>query len=228
VIRTNRKLLIINGFIKPFETKLTQGLKDLEKEGTQSLIYEKLKDETPHVINEYLEMKQAIIELGYHLPVFRNDKLYEATLCFDLMVGGYAESILFKEIREKEGLCYDIRSSYDAISGTLVIKSGVDLSRKAEALQKLNDVMLNLESYGLNENALVHAKKYVIHQIKSSYDEQGSLTMRAFFEDLYHIHLSLEEKIKLISNVKFQDILEVMEQLKLQTTYVLSGDKNDN
>jgi predicted Zn-dependent peptidase len=227
VLLTNKKVLVINGFVSDYEEKFRAGLKHLENEGSMKISFTRLEDRKENYINEYLEMNQAIIHLGYHLPIFRKDSLYEAALCFDLMVGGYAESILFKEIREKEGLCYDIRSSYDSVSGTLTIKSGVDLTRKTEAIEKMHMIVNHLENYGLDENALEHAKKYLVHQIKSSYDDQGSLTMRAFFDILYEQHIDLDEKIKRILNVKFSEVLEVFDMLKLQTTYVLSGDKND-
>lgn len=228
VLETNKRLVIVNGFIASYEDKLREGLKQLEKEGPQKIVFTPLKNHSENQINEYLEMNQAIIHLGYHLPIFRNEALYETALCFDLMVGGYAESILFKEIREKEGLCYDVRSAYDSISGTMTIKSGVDLKRKTEAIEKIHEIIKHLEKYGFNEDALEHAKKYIIHQIKSSYDDQGALTMRAFFDILYANPVSLDEKIKRIMKVSFSDVLKIRNQLKLQTTYVLSGDKNDN
>ncbi len=68
----------------------------------------------PHVYQEELtKMNQAIIKLGYIIDIYRFDQLYEAALCFDLILGGYPESRLFKEIREKQALCYDVSSGYD-------------------------------------------------------------------------------------------------------------------
>lgn len=228
VLKSNQIEIIVNGYVKDDKHMIETPLKAFENQLQIDLSLEVLKSSSYHEVFEYLEMQQAVIYLGYHLPVLRNHPLYDAALCFNMMVGGYAESILFKEIREKQGFCYDVRSQYDPLQGTFIVKSGVDLKRKKEALLAFKTVFDDLVSYGLNEEALISAKASIIHQLKSSYDNQGSMTLRAFFDMLYKESYTLDEKIKMIENVTFDDVLHVYQMLKHQVTYVISGDKNEN
>ncbi len=228
VMNANDIEIMINGYVKDVKNKLTTALSSFEKQNKQSLIYRKLNDKKPQFIEDYLDMKQALFYIGYHLPIYRKDKLHDAAQCFNLMVGGYAESILFKEIREKDGLCYDIRSSYDPLKGTFTVNSGIDLNRKKEALERFKTVFNHLTDYGFDEASLKLAKGYLIHQFKSSYDDQASLSHRIFFDQLYNEHETMEERIKMIEDVTFSDVLKVYEKLKYQLTYVLSGKKHEN
>jgi len=228
VIATNHIEIMINGYVKDVTSKLKSSLEIFEKSKSYKLKYRQITDHRPQYIEEYLDMKQALFYIGYHLPIYRKDKLHDAAQCFNLMVGGYAESILFKEIREKDGLCYDIRSSYDPLKGTFTVTSGIDLNRREEAMNRFKTVFNHLTDYGFNEASLKLAKGYLIHQFKSSYDEQSNLTHRIFFDQLYDEHQTMEERIKMIEDVTFSDVLKVYEKLKYQLTYVLSGKKHEN
>lgn len=228
VIKTNQIDIIINGYVKDHQDKIESYFESYETNNHFDLSLSVLTPNKYQEVFEYLEMQQAVIYLGYHLPVLRNDKYYDAALCFNMIVGGYAESILIKEIREKQGFCYDVRSQYDPLQATFVIKSGVDLSRKKEAIDAFRSVINDLVHYGLNEEALTHAKASIIHQLKSSYDSQSSMTLRVFFDMLYKESYTLDEKIDMISSVTFEDVMHVYHLLKHQVTYVISGDKNDN
>ncbi len=224
-LETNKIYFIINGYLNGFRDKIEHELMPIENHIDKPLSLSALEDFKPKEIVSKIDMNQALIKIGYHIPIFRHHPLYHAVLCFDLMLGAYAESILFKEIREKQGLCYDIRSSYDPTQGILVISSGVDMTRRDQALDGIFDIMNHLDNYDFNEDALALAKQYLIHQIKSSYDEQIALSIRAFFDDLYGDIKSLKQRIKAIESVTFEEVKEVVNLLKLELTYVLEGDQ---
>lgn len=186
-----------------------------------------LKDQEVKIIKEKTKMNQAIIKLGYLLKVFRNDDLYEAANLLDIILGGYPESRLFKEIRENLGLCYDISSNYDFFKGTLMISSGVDLKRYEFALDEIKKVVSDTILNGVRENELRTAKTYYEHQIKSSLDQQSVLTKRAYIRELLNFNETIEEKLFKIKSVNLNDMNEVLKKIKLHTIYVLHGELND-
>ncbi len=174
-------------------------------------------------IQEETNMNQAIIKLGYQLPVFRFDPLYEAALCVDTILGGYPESRLFREIRERQGLCYDISSNYDFYKGILVISSGVAKHQKDYALAEIIKEVNYLKENDIDYEELDHAKAYLIHQIKSSLDSQSYMTKRQYFVDIFKDNTTTEKRIENIRNVSIQDIKKVIDILQLDTTYILYG-----
>ncbi|MBU1094780.1 MAG: insulinase family protein [Firmicutes bacterium] len=179
------------------------------------------------VIEEETQMKQAILKLGYHFPVFRLDKLYHAAVLLDTILGGYPESRLFKEIRENQGLCYDVSSSYDYYKGVIMISSGVDLKQKDHALEAIKQLVLDMIDQGINEEELEHAKAYYAHQIKNSLDNQSFLTKRAFIRELLNQDDTFEERLEAINKVTINDLKEALEKITLDTVYVLHGGQND-
>jgi predicted Zn-dependent peptidase len=141
----------------------------------------------------------------------------------DIILGGYPESRLFKVIREEEGLCYDISSSYDYYKGVVMISSGIDLSKVDHALKSIQDLVENIKTGGITGEELLHAKAYYIHQIKSSLDSQSTLTKRAFVREMLHYQETIEEKIQKIENVRLEDVEKAASMLVLDTIYVLKG-----
>ncbi len=149
--------------------------------------------------------------------------MYNAAVLLDTILGGYAESRLFKEIREKEGLCYDVSSSYDYYKGVLTISSGVDLKQKDRALAAIRKLVVDMIAQGITEDELKHAKSYYAHQVKSSLDSQSVLTKRAFIRDLLNHHETFEEKLIAIQKVSMEDLKKTLELLTLDTIYILHG-----
>ncbi len=179
------------------------------------------------VIEEKTQMKQAILKLGYHFPVFREDEHYHAAILLDTILGGYPESRLFQEIREKEGLCYDISSNYDFYKGVIMISSGVDLTQKDKALEAIKKLVLDMISQGVTEEELLHAKAYYTHQIKSSLDNQSFLTKRAFIRELLQHNETIEERLCALEKVTIEDVQLLLNMISLDTIYVLHGGQND-
>ncbi|HCZ23778.1 MAG TPA: hypothetical protein DHV05_02820 [Acholeplasmataceae bacterium] len=140
-----------------------------------------------------------------------------------MILGGYPESRLFKQIREEEGLCYDISSNYDYYKGVSVISSGIDLSKIDHALDRMKNLVEVLKKDGITDTELLHAKAYYIHQLKSSLDSQSTLTKRAFVREMLHYHESIEDKIEKIEHVTVTDVNKAASLLKLDTIYVLKG-----
>ena len=149
--------------------------------------------------------------------------LYEAALCFDTILGGYPESRLFNEIREQQGLCYDISSNYDYYKGTVVISSGVAKHQKDYALDEMIKVAHSFKERPVTHEELEHAKAYLAHQIKSSLDHQSYMTKRSFFRSIFGDATTTEQRLKNIMKVSIDDIQHIASMMKLDTIYVLYG-----
>jgi len=223
VFLNNTKKFVVNGRV---EDKDQKKIEDVLIHETQLKLPFSTTFRAPRellIVEEKTDMQQAIIKLGYHFPIFRNDPLYNAAVLLDTILGGYAESRLFKEIREKEGLCYDVSSSYDYYKGVLTISSGVDLKQKDRALGAIRKLVVDMIAQGITEDELKHAKSYYAHQVKSSLDSQSVLTKRAFIRDLLNHHETFEEKLIAIQKVSMEDLKKTLELLTLDTIYILHG-----
>lgn len=175
-------------------------------------------------VKEKTVMQQAIIKMGYHLPVFRGEKDYLTAALLDDMIGGYPESRLFVEIREHLGLCYDIQSGYDPYRGVMLISSGVDLQKMDLAVDSIQKEIQKMIDEGPTPDELDHAKAYFSHQLKSSLDSQSMSIRRKFLEDLLGYNDSVEKRLEDIKHIRVEDIKRVAALIKLDTIYVLHGE----
>ncbi len=174
-------------------------------------------------IEEETDMNQAMIKFGYIFPIYRFDQSYASALLANVIIGGYPESRLFKEIREKQALCYDISSNYDVYKGTFVISSGVAIDMLDKAKKSINDLINETIQNGISEDELVTAKGYVVHQLKAGLDHQSYFTKRAYYAYLTTVDESIESRIEALSFTTVDDVNNAIKQLKLDTIYVLKG-----
>lgn len=223
IITHDARYLVVNGAIEGLDlAMLQQRLGPIKPLNLPFETQFRTHRELTKVV-ELTDMKQGIVKMGFILPVFRQNPLFNAAILLDTILGGYPESRLFKKIREEEGLCYDIASSYDHYKGVLLISSGVDVLKVDHAIQAIQNIIMELKEHNVFAHELLNAKKYYIHQIKSSLDSQSNLTKRAFIRDMLHYEESVEEKIKAIENVDLDDIQKVIDILYLDTIYILKG-----
>ncbi|MFP4178009.1 MAG: M16 family metallopeptidase [Acholeplasmataceae bacterium] len=225
VFLNNPRIFIASGRISSKEEADLRALfsaKEKRNERTPNLSFREPRKELLKV-EERTDMQQAILRIGYHIPVFRDDPLYTATVILDFVIGGYPESRLFKEIREKAGLCYDIQSAYDPYKGVLMVSSGVDSSLRDQALRRIREEVERVRSDGITESELSSASMYYINYLRSSLDRQAVLTHRAFIKEVLGRDESVEERIVAIRNTTIAEVRRAAEKLTIDTVYVLYG-----
>lgn len=215
--------IYLNGHIKEYSNLFKSKclIEEKDKHFDIDLSFRKARVNTHK--EEMTKMNQAIIKLGYVVDIYRFDDLYEAVLCFDLILGGYPESRLFKEIREKQALCYDVSSGYDYYKGILVITSGVAKDKKDYALNEIKKLVEDFKINLITADELNHAKAYIKHQIQSSMDHQSYLTKSTFLKRILKENISTQKRLERLEKVRLEDIIEISKSIVLDTTYALYG-----
>ncbi len=106
------------------------------------------------------EAQQAHLILGVRTFARQSDERFAWNL-FNLIMGVSFTSRLFKEIREKRGLCYQIRSGSDNWHdvGNWSIYAGVATEKVGEAVRAILDELAKARDGGVTEEELRIAKK---------------------------------------------------------------------
>jgi predicted Zn-dependent peptidase len=229
VFLKNHRELVVSGNLSDDEISCIKAL-HLDNDEPLQITYQTTFRNARSLVEkrEKTVMQQAIIKIGYHMPIFRGDSLYQAANLLDDMIGGYPESRLFLQIREQMGLCYDIQSGYDPYRGVLLISSGVDVNQMDEAIAAIQHEINKMIENGPTEEELEHAKSYFSHQLKSSIDNQSINIKRMYLEHVLGYQDSIEKRLKDIEKVTFDDIKKAASFLKLDTIYVLYGGQDEN
>ncbi len=209
---SNEDIIALEKLFKPFTN------------GSISLTYDPIEYKTLETVKEFIPMNQKMIYQAYYIGILPQDRLYYATLIYNEVLGSSADSRLFREIREKRGLCYQVYAGYNPFDTTLTIYAGIDIAKENQTLQALDEVVESM--HVIEDEELEFAKKSLIHQVTSMLDNQNypldALTRKHF----YHYDLDHQTRLLKIESISQNDLKEVHKLVKKMYTYMLSGEEH--
>ena len=185
------------------------------------------KQEYSNVLREGLEQKdvhQSIIELGYHFPIQYGESEHLPLVVLNALLGGFAHSKLFVNLREKEGLAYTISSNFDIFSGMMRIYAGIDRSNRTRTVALINRQIGDLKRGMFSQEELNQTKKMLRNSVLLAQDRQNTILERAYMASvLGKKFLSLEAWLEALEQVRKDDIIKAAGLLKLQAIYFMEG-----
>ena len=188
------------------------------------LVYQQ---EYSNVLREGLEQKdvhQSIIELAYHFPIQYGEGEHLPLVVLNALLGGFAHSKLFVNLREREGLAYTISSNFDIFSGMMRIYAGIDRSNRTRTVALINRQILDLKRGNFSQEELNQTKKMLRNSVLLAQDRQNTILERAYMASvLGKKFLSLEAWLEALEQVRKDDIIKAAGLLKLQAIYFMEG-----
>ena len=173
---------------------------------------------------EQRDVHQSIVELAYHFSSQYEDRGHLPLIVLNGLLGGFAHSKLFVNVREKESLAYTISSSFDIFSGLMRIYAGIDRANRTKTIALINRQILDLKRGHFTDEELEQTKNMLKNSILLAQDRQNTLIERAYMSSvLGKKFLSLEAWLKALDNVSKADLIEAAQQLKLQAIYFMEG-----
>ncbi len=177
-------------------------------------------------INEVIETQeitQAKLNMGYSIDCnYLNDDHYAFTV-FNAMFGGFAQSKLFKVVREKHSLCYYISSSYDAFNSVMIVSAGIENEDYNKTKELVNLQLSEIQNGNILEEELSIAKKMLSNALTKANDETSSMIALAFNRDVTGKNETNEEYLNKLMDITIEDIIRVSNSIKLDTIFLLTG-----
>jgi predicted Zn-dependent peptidase len=163
---------------------------------------------------KYKDSEQAQLALGFQ-SFSQYDKRNYALQLLGVILGGNMSSRLFINIREKNGLCYFIRSWNNLYEdrGATIIQAGLDKGRIEFAIKAIKDEVDKIKS-GVTDEELKRAKEFIAG--KMALDLEDSMAIAQYWGGLELMNKPLiepKEKLKKIMAVKASEIKAVAEEV---------------
>ena len=178
------------------------------------------------VIKETMPLEQAKLCLGFKLDNLTDFEIKYVMNAYCYILGGGPDSKLFKNVREKHSLCYNISCFHRPVTNTMIITAGVNKEdvKKCTSLIKKE---VNKMSKGDFKDTDVEASKIIgINALKEIEDYEYSIIK--IFESHEYLNFDLlDERSLNILNVTKEDIINVSKKIHLDTIYLLEGDENE-
>lgn len=202
-------------------------IRTIKKKSESHFISMKRTRLLPKTVIENQDISQSQLALGYKLDKTSDFERRYVLNVLTYILGGGSDSKLFKEVREKNSLCYSITSIGVPLQNAMIITSGISASnfKKAVALIKKN--VKSMQQGSFSEEDIMKAKVTYINSIKELEDNpQNLLSMYTGIE--YLKSDDIDGRIKKISKVTKKDITRLASKMHLDVIYMLKGAENED
>ena len=184
-----------------------------------SLPLKKANDVTEIVEN--MDVNQGKLVMGFSSELYGDFKKSLPLLIFSDIFGGGPYSRLFANVREKLSLCYYCSALQRRSKGFLIVDSGVDADKCEDAKIAILKELAEIQSGVVEDSRLEASKKHVADSLLSYYDSAAALDSWYSTDIFSNTDDKPEDIIKLIEQIKKEDIISVAKGIKLHTIFKL-------
>lgn len=178
------------------------------------------------LIKEKLDRRavsQSILTLLYRTQEIGGHQTYAGLLLLNGMLGAFSHSLLFTEIREKEGIAYTISSQLNPYLSLLKVQAGISKANRQRTMQLLSKQLQVLKTGRFSSQLLSQTKTMIINGLKLSEDNPKSLMEMTYNLEVLGLDFSqLAEQVALMSK---QDLVNIARTIKLQALYFMEGEE---
>ncbi|WP_046174998.1 EF-P 5-aminopentanol modification-associated protein YfmF [Domibacillus indicus] len=179
--------------------------------------------EQVRVIQETQDINQGKLNIGCRTTITYTDPQFPAMQVCNGILGAFAHSKLFMNVREKESLAYYAASRLDSHKGFVVMLAGIDQKNYDKTVQIMNEQLDEVKSGNISDLEMNQTKALLKNQLQESAD-----TARGMVEVLYHNISSgtsrpIEQWLKDIDAVTKEQASAAAQTITVDTVYFLSG-----
>jgi predicted Zn-dependent peptidase len=174
-------------------------------------------------VAEFEDMKQGKLHMTFFSPITFRDEQFPVMQLLNGVLGGYAHSKLFVNIREKESMAYYVSSSYSSQFGLMFVLAGIDENLEGKAVDLVLEQLEEVRKGNITDVELGQTKALLANQIKEALDNaRGQI-------EIYDQYMQITDQfepdylINRWNKVTKEEIAEAARMLSLEMTYFLSG-----
>ena len=177
-------------------------------------------------IKETMPLEQAKLCIGFKLDNLTDFEIKYVMSAYCYILGGGPDSKLFKNVREKHSLCYNISCFTRPVTNTMIITAGVNKEDVKKCVTLIKKEVAKMAKGDFKDTDIEAAKIIGINALKEIEDYQYSI-IKIFESHEYLGFDLLDERSLSIQNVTKEDVINVSKKIHLDTIYILEGDYNE-
>lgn len=199
----------------------------IDKKSNPEIIHKQEKSKSHSssidVVIETQEIQQAKLHLGYRTNCLYKDDHYPALQVFNGLFGGFPNSKLFINVREKNSLAYYAASRLESHKGLLLVFSGIAADDYEQAREIIELQMTAMKKGEFTEDELSETKDLIVNQFLETLDNPQGIVELLYQQVLGDKQMTPEQLIERISNVTKEDVIKVAERIQEDTIYLLTS-----
>ena len=169
----------------------------------------KLTPQSGKIYIEEADTGQIHICFGYPGASTDTETKYSLSL-LNIILGSGMSSLLFKEVREKRGLAYDIESKQYNLNqcGYLTITAGLSQKKLNESIELIENIMSNCYQQ-IDKSTLNKAKNMLKGRLIISMEDTLSIAEFNATSQRFGTANNFEDHLEKVNNVKIDEIKEI-------------------
>ena len=176
-------------------------------------------------VQEYIEHKninQSRLVMGALLKDASDFELRYVFMIYNYILGGSPDSKLFKHVREKESLCYNISSTHQPLVSLLIIQAGINKDQYRKAVNLIKQELESMKKGEFLEEDLIKAKSTYINSLYELQDNEDSII--SLYSGIEYLNSDdIDTRINKIQKVSLEDVRKLANKIYLDTIYLLEG-----
>ena len=209
------------------EVEITESLKSLPFTARKSDVAIQYNQSCSNVLQEGMVQRnvgQSILEMGYHSPVKYGDDQHLPMLVMNGLLGEFAHSKLFTNVRENAGIAYTVSSQLDLFSGLLRMYAGIDRGNRNHARKMMNHQLMDLKKGNFTDFELNQTKEMIRRSLLIAQDSQHTLVERIYLTALFgKATFDIDRLLEKLESVDKEAVCIAANSLKLQAIYFMEG-----
>ena len=172
-----------------------------------------------HTITETMDVTQSKLAIGYRTSSEDSPALLLANLIF----GGYSNSKLFLNVREKLSLCYFASSSYHRSKGIITVSSGIEAKNYDVACREIAAQLKAVQDGAFEPWELEGARSCILSSLRSREDSAGRLEEYYLGQAATGLWEGTDELIEQLKAVTPERVAAAAQTIQPDTIYFLTG-----
>ena len=202
------------------EDKILNSLNERDAKYNKLELEQKKKIEKENVVTEKMEVTQGKLLVGLDVDI-NDNKSKVIAMVYNNILGGSANSKMFQNVREKAHLAYVANSMYYKYKGNIIVNSGIEISNYEKALELIKKQIEDMKNGEFTKEEVENAKKGIISAIKTINDEQDSIIIYYFGQELTNTNVSIKQYMDEILSVNYEDVKNIAKKVYVNTIYFL-------
>lgn len=187
------------------------------------------KSKMPKKVNKIVEvddLSQSKLAIGCRYEDMDDFDLKYTLTLYNLILGVSTDSKLFTIVREKHSLAYYIYSRISKLDSILLIASGIESINFEKTLKLVKEQMDAMKKGEFSEEDINKAVTFFIAALEQLEDNQYEILENYVSMQLLGID-DIDTRKEKIKEVSKEDIKRIAKKVKIDTVYLLKGEKNN-
>ena len=171
------------------------------------------------IVKEQMDITQGKLVIGLNTP----NENREIIALYNTILGKGANSKLFLNVREKEGLAYSAGSTYLKRNNAIIISTGIEVSKYNKAVEVIKKQLKDMQDGNITEKEIKDAKQFINAGLNLINESSENMIEYTFDKELYNEEIDIEKYRKSIEKITKEDIVEIAKQINIDTIYFLGN-----